>query len=129
MPSLGLVVHGVAGFVDPGFSGTLTLELVNLGKLPIPLYVGVRIAQLTFHKLNFAVPEYTGKYGGCSVKLSKIYEDQEFKVIRKISEFHKLAVEGKTICPECNSPNDLNARFCSQCGYKLGETKNEQRNL
>ena len=80
---LGLVVHGVAGFVDPGFSGTLTLELVNLGKFPIPLYVGTKIAQLTFHKLGKPAPGYKGRYGGCGVKLSEIYMDKEFEVIRE----------------------------------------------
>jgi len=97
---LGLVVHGVAGFVDPGFSGTLTLELVNLGKMPIPLYVGVRIAQLTFHKLKYGVPEYLGKYRGCGVKLSKIYEDEEFDKIR-------LAENTSRKCQECNIIKDL----------------------
>ncbi len=80
---LGLMVHSIAGFVDPGFSGTLTLELINVGKLPIPLYVGVRIAQLTFHRLNHNVPKYGGKYGGFDVKLSKIYEYYEFEKISK----------------------------------------------
>jgi len=86
---LGLLVHTVAGFIDPGYSGTLTLELVNLGKLPIPLYVGVPIAQLTFYKLDCHVPKYSGKYGGCGVRLSKIYEYEEFEKIREVSRKEK----------------------------------------
>ncbi len=107
---LGLVIHGVAGFVDPGFYGTLTLELVNLGKLPIPLYVGVRVAQLTFHRLNNTVSGYLGKYGGCGVKLSKVYEDSEFDRIR-LEERKK----NMKICPNCGALNTLNAKFCNQC--------------
>ena len=43
---LGLIVHATAGFVDPGFSGTLTLEITNLTRVPIVLWPGKPIAQL-----------------------------------------------------------------------------------
>lgn len=43
---LGLIVHTTAGFIDPGFSGYITLELVNVAPRPIMLYAGMRIAQL-----------------------------------------------------------------------------------
>ena len=89
---LGLIIHGVAGFVDPGFSGTLTLELVNLGKFPIPLYIGVKVAQLTPHKLESPAPIYKGRYGGCGVKLSEIYRDKEFDVIRRKKRANKLVL-------------------------------------
>jgi dCTP deaminase len=49
---LGLLVHATAGFVDPGFEGQITLELVNLGPQPITLEPGVRICQLTLHLLT-----------------------------------------------------------------------------
>ena len=49
---LGLIVHATAGFVDPGFRGTLTLELNNLTRVPIKLYAGLPIAQLSLMALD-----------------------------------------------------------------------------
>ena len=49
---LGLIVHATAGFVDPGFQGTLTLEITNLTRIPIKLYVNRPIAQLSFMALD-----------------------------------------------------------------------------
>jgi dCTP deaminase len=49
---LGLIVHATAGFVDPGFKGTLTLEITNLTRIPIKLYAGLPIAQLSFMALD-----------------------------------------------------------------------------
>jgi hypothetical protein len=49
---LGLIVHATAGFVDPGFSGSLTLEITNLTRIPIKLYAGLLIAQLSFMTLD-----------------------------------------------------------------------------
>jgi dCTP deaminase len=49
---LGLIVHATAGFCDPGWKGTLTLELNNLTRVPIRLYSGLLIAQLSFMTLD-----------------------------------------------------------------------------
>jgi deoxycytidine triphosphate deaminase len=49
---LGLIVHATAGFVDPGFKGTLTLEITNLTRVPIVLWPGKPIAQLSFMTLD-----------------------------------------------------------------------------
>ncbi len=49
---LGLIVHATAGFCDPGFEGTLTLELNNLTRIPIRLYPALPIAQLSFMTLD-----------------------------------------------------------------------------
>ena len=49
---LGLIVHATAGFCDPGWKGTLTLELNNLTRIPIKLYPGLPIAQLSFMTLD-----------------------------------------------------------------------------
>ena len=49
---LGLIVHATAGFCDPGWKGTLTLELNNLTRVPIKLYPGLEIAQLSFMTLD-----------------------------------------------------------------------------
>jgi dCTP deaminase len=49
---LGLIVHATAGFCDPGWRGTLTLEFNNLTRVPIRLYAGLPIAQLSFMTLD-----------------------------------------------------------------------------
>ena len=49
---LGLIVHATAGFVDPGWKGTLTLEVTNLTRVPIKLWAGKPIAQLSFMTLD-----------------------------------------------------------------------------
>jgi dCTP deaminase len=49
---LGLIVHATAGFVDPGFEGTLTLEITNFNSVPIVLRPGLPIAQLSFMALD-----------------------------------------------------------------------------
>jgi len=49
---LGLIVHATAGFVDPGFQGTLTLEITNLARVPIVLWPGQAVAQLSFMALD-----------------------------------------------------------------------------
>ncbi|MGB8381260.1 MAG: dCTP deaminase [Dermatophilaceae bacterium] len=51
---LGLLTHATAGFVDPGFSGHVTLELSNVATLPIVLYPGMKIGQLCFFRLTSA---------------------------------------------------------------------------
>jgi dCTP deaminase len=68
---LGLLIHSTAGFVDPGFGGHLTLELSNVANLPIAIYPGMRIGQLSFARMTTAaeVP-----YGSESTR-SK-YQDQ-----------------------------------------------------
>lgn len=50
----GMAIHITAGFVDPGFSGQLTLEMKNLNKRPITLTFGMPIAQLSFMRLGMA---------------------------------------------------------------------------
>jgi dCTP deaminase len=49
---IGLVIHSTAGFVDPGWKGHLTLELSNLARLPITLYYGMKIGQISFLRLT-----------------------------------------------------------------------------
>ncbi|MFT3860372.1 dCTP deaminase [Micropruina sp.] len=49
---LGLLTHATAGFVDPGFSGHVTLELSNVATLPIMLWPGMKIGQLAFFQLS-----------------------------------------------------------------------------
>ena len=49
---LGLLIHSTAGFVDSGFSGNLTLELSNVANLPITIYEGMPIGQLSFMRMD-----------------------------------------------------------------------------
>jgi dCTP deaminase len=49
---LGLLIHSTAGYVDPGFEGHLTLELSNVANLPITIYPGMKIGQISFFKLT-----------------------------------------------------------------------------
>jgi dCTP deaminase len=67
---LGLIVHATAGFCDPGWKGTLTLELNNLTRVPIILHPGLEIAQLSFMMLDrpavrpYGSPELGSHYQG-----------------------------------------------------------------
>ncbi len=49
---LGLLTHSTAGFIDPGFTGHVTLELSNVATLPIKLWPGMKIGQLCFFALS-----------------------------------------------------------------------------
>jgi dCTP deaminase len=62
---LGLLTHSTAGFIDPGFSGHVTLELSNVATLPIKLWPGMKIGQLCFFRLSSASenPYGSEKYG------------------------------------------------------------------
>jgi deoxycytidine triphosphate deaminase len=67
---LGLLIHSTAGYVDPGWKGNLTLELSNVANLPIALYCGMRIGQISFFKMSSPVdrpygsPELRSRYQG-----------------------------------------------------------------
>lgn len=57
---LGLLTHSTAGFIDPGFSGHVTLELANVANLPIKLWPGMKIGQLCFFRLTSPAMEPYG---------------------------------------------------------------------
>jgi dCTP deaminase len=77
---LGLIVHATAGFVDPGFKGTLTLEITNLTRVPIILWPGKPIAQLSFMALDqpaerpYGHPELGSHYHGQTDATESRYE-------------------------------------------------------
>lgn len=78
---LGLLIHATAGFVDPGWArGQITLELSNVATLPIKLWPGMRIGQLSFHNLDAAAerpyghPELNSKYVGQSGPVASQYQ-------------------------------------------------------
>lgn len=60
---LGLLVHATAGYVDPGWDGYLTMELSNVSNLPIRLYYGMKIGQLSFADLTTAADRPYGSAG------------------------------------------------------------------
>ncbi len=62
---LGLMTHSTAGFIDPGFSGHVTLELANVATLPIKLYPGMKIGQICYFRMSSAAdnPYGSEKYG------------------------------------------------------------------
>ena len=49
---MGLLTHSTAGFIDPGFSGYITLELSNVANLPIVLYPGMKVGQLAIFQMS-----------------------------------------------------------------------------
>lgn len=65
---LGIQVHATAGFIDPGFRGTVVLELSNVNTLPILLRPGMKVAQLVFQRLDkpavrpYGHPDLKSKY-------------------------------------------------------------------
>ena len=69
---IGLLIHSTAGFVDPGWQGRLTLELSNVARLPIALYYGMKIGQISFLRLTtpaerlYGAPELGSRYQGQS---------------------------------------------------------------
>jgi len=79
---LGLLIHSTAGFVDSGFSGNLTLELSNVANLPITIYEGMPIGQISFMRMDGPVDHPYGshatgsKYQGQSEPTpSRFYEN------------------------------------------------------
>lgn len=60
---LGLLIHSTAGYIDPGFEGTLTLELSNVANLPIVLTPGMPIGQISFSRMTTPVDRPYGSPG------------------------------------------------------------------
>lgn len=75
---LGIIIHSTAGFVDAGFSGTITLEITNINRMPVALHPGMRVCQLAFEPMTSAalVPY--------SKKATSKYQDQVFPQESKI---------------------------------------------
>ena len=79
---IGLLIHSTAGFVDPGWNGNLTLELSNVNNLPITLYYGMKIGQISFTELSspsdrpYGSSDLGSKYQGQKEPTaSRIYRD------------------------------------------------------
>jgi len=80
---LGLLIHSTAGYVDPGWDGYLTLELSNVANLPITLYPGMRIGQISFFQLTSpaetpygsAGNKYQGQRGPTASRFFRDFDD------------------------------------------------------
>lgn len=85
---LGLLTHATAGFVDPGFTGHVTLELSNVATLPIVLHPGMKIGQLCFFQLSSAAEH---PYGS-SAKGSHYQGQRGPTASRSFQNFHRSQV-------------------------------------
>jgi dCTP deaminase len=98
---LGIIVHATAGFVDPGYRGPITLELSNLGHLPVALYSLTRVAAIAFIKVTGKAKLYhekltspvhpdkeieLGHFNSPTSEPSKLGEDWEMEVLKRIQE-------------------------------------------
>ncbi|MDR2545057.1 MAG: dCTP deaminase [Methanobrevibacter sp.] len=84
MGRLGVTMHVTAGYIDPGFEGRITLEISNIGKMPVALYPGQRVCQIVFETMTspsqkpYGHPERDSKYmGQVSPESSRIKFDYE----------------------------------------------------
>jgi dCTP deaminase len=85
---LGLLTHSTAGFIDPGFSGHVTLELANVANLPIKLWPGMKIGQLCFFRLSSPAEH---PYG--SKQYGSRYQDQRGPTPSKSFQgFHRTSI-------------------------------------
>ncbi|WXG42963.1 MAG: dCTP deaminase [Promethearchaeati archaeon SRVP18_Atabeyarchaeia-1] len=87
---IAVVIHATAGFVDSCFDGHLTLEMSNVGKLPVALYPGQRVCQIVFEMLSspserpYGHPDRGSKYQHqVGPEPSKIYRDEELRCRRE----------------------------------------------
>ena len=87
---LGLLIHSTAGYVDPGWKVNLTLELSNVANLPIALYSGMKIGQISFFKMSSPVErpygsrELGSRYQGQSSPTASLYS-KDFDSTRKVT--------------------------------------------
>lgn len=85
---LGLLIHSTAGYVDPGWKGNLTLELSNVANLPITLYYGMKVGQISFFRMSSPVERPYGskdlgsKYQGQSEPTGSAFH-RDFETSRR----------------------------------------------
>lgn len=86
---LGLLTHSTAGFIDPGFSGHVTLELSNVATLPIKLWPGMKIGQLCFFRLSSPAEQAYG-----SSAYGSRYQGQRGPTAsRSFQNFHRTSTQ------------------------------------
>ncbi|WP_405266882.1 dCTP deaminase [Methanobrevibacter sp.] len=86
MGRLGVTMHVTAGFIDPGFEGKITLEISNIGAMPVALYPGQRVCQIVFETMTtpsevpYGHPDRNSKYmGQTRPESSRVKLDYELK--------------------------------------------------
>lgn len=86
MGRLGVTMHVTAGFIDPGFEGKITLEISNIGAMPVALYPGQRVCQIVFETMTtpseipYGHPSRNSKYmGQTRPESSRVKQDYELK--------------------------------------------------
>ena len=86
MGRLGVTMHVTAGFIDPGFEGKITLEISNIGSMPVALYPGQRVCQIVFETMTtpsevpYGHPDRNSKYmGQTRPESSRVKQDYELK--------------------------------------------------
>jgi len=86
---LGLQMHSTAGFIDPGFEGTVTLEMSNIGRLPVRLHPGMRVCQISFDLMTSSAARPYGhasrssKYQGQNgPQFSRVFQDADLAGVR-----------------------------------------------
>jgi dCTP deaminase len=90
---LGLLTHSTAGFIDPGFTGHVTLELSNVATLPIKLWPGMKIGQMCFFRLSSPAEK---PYG--SAAYSSRYQGQRGPTAsRSYLNFHRTDVSSTSV--------------------------------
>ena len=86
---LGLLTHSTAGFIDPGFSGHVTLELSNVSTLPIKLWPGMKIGQVCYFQLSSPAEAPYG-HGG---NLNRYQGQRGPTASRSFQSFHRTPIE------------------------------------
>lgn len=86
---LGLLTHSTAGFIDPGFSGHVTLELSNVSTLPIKLWPGMKIGQVCYFQLSSPAETPYGKGGN----LNRYQGQRGPTASRSAQSFHRTRIE------------------------------------
>ncbi|MSU76046.1 dCTP deaminase [Patescibacteria group bacterium] len=99
---LGIVIHSTAGHIDPGYIGGITLEITNIGVIPVLLHPGMRFCQLVFESMSGPVEvpyseKKTAKYAGTTEPgSSKIFEEAGKKKVSRPAAKKGLKKVAKT---------------------------------
>ena len=103
MGRLGVTMHVTAGFIDPGFEGKITLEISNIGAMPVALYPGQRVCQIVFETMTtpaempYGHPNRNSKYmGQTSPESSRVKLDRLRPSWSKLEKQHHAEME-KTV--------------------------------
>jgi len=110
---LGLII-ATATLIHPGFAGVVTLELTNVGEVPISLFPGLRIAQISFHKCDFFLEtdeSEPGKYfGSTGPSFSEIYKDRDLVIIEREINQDEIKMKIELLTSILNSDHSQNIR-------------------